>query len=184
MSHQGNYFKQSLGFTLVEVMIAVGLFATLSVLVQSSWSGNYQRFKKSKIKVQAVELLQRKILEVEIELKTNGFDIPLGKQSGKFDSDKLKYYSWEWEAKKVEVPDLSALVPTDGENTLVLAVLEKFREYLNESLTEVKVSVLYQRNKKDSPLNFSVPLFLVDYDQEMQIGLPGSGPATGVPGAR
>lgn len=163
---------RSFGFTLVEVLIAISILATLSVIIQSSWSGNLIRFKNSQIKTEAVELLQKKIIEIETEYKNRIDALPEELQSGEFEDEAFKKYRWEWQSRKIELPDISALVKTDGEDTMVVSVLENFRKYLNDSIKEVQVVVIYQ-NGKERPYKFTVPFYMVNYDNQISLGITG-----------
>ncbi len=164
----------SLGFTLVEVLISVTILATIAVIISSSWGGNVLRYKTSQIKIQAVELLQKKILEIESEYQGQMDTLPLEKQSGNFEGDTFKNYTWEWQAQEINLPDISALVDPEGEDTVVVGVLENFRKYLNESIKEVQVVVNY-KNGKEKPYKFVVPIYLVNFDNQISlgVGLPG-----------
>ena len=166
--------RQPSGFTLVEVLISVTILATIAVIVSSSWGGNVVRYKTAQIKIQAVELLQKKILEIESEYQGRIDALPLEKQSGLFEGDQFKNYTWEWEAQEIDIPDISALVDPEGEDSLVVSVLENFRQYLNQSIKEVQVVVNY-KNGKEKPYKFVVPIYMVNFDNQINlgVGLPG-----------
>ncbi len=184
----------SKGFTLVEVLIAVTILATIAVIVSSSWGGNVVRLKSSKVKVNAVELLQRKIIEIEAEYTGNADSLPSEKQTGTFEDERFKNYSWQWESQEINIPDISALVETDGQDTLVVAVLDNFRTYLNQSIKEVLVTVEYKQGK-EKPYKFSVPFYIVNFDNQISLGIAGAdggsalptgnqGSGSGTPGGR
>ncbi len=164
----------TLGFTLIEVLIAISILATLAVIIQSSWSGNLIRFKSSQIKTEAVELLQKKIIEIETEYKDKIESLPEELQTGQFEEDEYKKYKWEWKAQDLSLPDISSLVATDGQDTMVVTVLENFRKYLNESIKEVQVVVTYQTGK-ERPYKFTVPFYMVNYDNQISLGITGPG---------
>lgn len=157
------------GFTLIEVLMAVGILAILASIIHSTWSGNIVRYKTSKIKIEAVELLQKKIIEIETEFKNNVDSLPKEKQTGEFEEDKYKNYTWEWETQEINLPDISALMDTENQEPLVVSVLENFRKFLNESIKEVKISVTYKQGKQ-KPYVFTVPIYLVNFDNEISMG--------------
>lgn len=171
--------RNSLGFTLIEVLISVGILATIAVIVSSSWGGNVVRYKTAQIKIQAVELLQKKILEIQSEYEGRMDALPLEKQSGLFEGDQFKNYTWEWEAQEIDIPDISALVDPEGEDSLVVSVLENFRQYLNQSIKEVQVVVNY-KNGKEKPYKFVVPIYMVNFDNQISLGVGLPGGAGGV----
>jgi prepilin-type N-terminal cleavage/methylation domain-containing protein len=160
------------GFTLVEVLIAISIIATIAV-IGSSWSGNLIRFKSAQIKIEAVDLLQKKIIEIETEYKNKVDSLPTEKQSGTFEGDRFKNYKWEWEAQEIQIPDISALVDPEGKDTLIIAVLENFRDYLNQSIKEVQVTVTHQIGK-EKPFKFNVPFYLVNFDNQLTLGVTGA----------
>lgn len=162
------------GFTLIEVLIAIAILAGLALMVSSSWSGNVRRYQKAKINVQAAELLQRKLLEIEARYSKNVPSLPIEQlQTGTFEETRFSDYSWEWEARALELPDLSAMISTDGEDTILVAVLNQFRDYLVASIKEIKVTVKYQKGKNVEPLKFTVATYMVDYNQNISMGMPG-----------
>lgn len=170
----------SSGFTLVEVLIAVAILATLSALIASSWSGNVRRYQKSKIKEEVVQLLQLKMLEVEARYGQDVPSLPIEQvQSGTFEGSRYEDYRWEWEAKSIELPDLTSIVNTDGEDQMLVAVMSQFRDYLVASIKEVKVTVIYQKGNME-PLNFDIATYFVDYDRNLTMGLPGTGGGNGL----
>lgn len=170
------------GFTLVEVLIAVAILASLSALIASSWSGNVRRYQKAKIKEEAVQLLQRKMLEVEARYREDVPSLPVEQvQNGTFEEDRYKDYRWEWEAKRIELPDLTSLVDTDGQDQILVAVMSQFRDYLVASIKEVKVTITYQKGTNTPPLNFEVATYFVDYNQNISTGF-GVGPTGGAGG--
>ncbi|MCO5113885.1 MAG: type II secretion system GspH family protein [Bdellovibrionaceae bacterium] len=170
----------SSGFTLVEVLIAVAILATLSALIASSWSGNVRRYQKSKIKEEVVQLLQLKMLEVEARYGQDVPSLPIEQlQSGTFEGSRYEDYRWEWEAKNIELPDLTSIVNTDGEDQMLVAVMSQFRDYLVASIKEVKVTVIYQKGNME-PLNFDIATYFVDYDRNLTMGLPGTGGGNGL----
>lgn len=163
------------GFTLVEVLIAVAILATLSALIASSWSGNVRRYQKSKIKEDVAQLLQLKMLEIEARYGQDVPSLPIEQeQTGTFEETRYSDYTWSWEAKNIELPDLTTLVDTDGEDQMLVMVMSQFRDYLVASIKEVKVTVTYQKGSLP-PLNFDLATYFVDFDRSINMGLPGGG---------
>lgn len=161
------------GFTLVEVLIAVAILATLSALIASSWSGNVRRFQKAKIKEEAAQLLQRKMMDIEARYREDVPSLPIEQlQNGTFEETRFSDYTWEWEAKAIELPDLTSLVDTDGQDQILVAVMSQFRDYLVASIKEVKVTVTYQKNSAP-PLKYDLATYFVDFNQSITMGMPG-----------
>lgn len=168
--HQG--FFSHLGFTLIEVLIAVAILASLSILISSSWSGNVRRHQKSKIKLEAAELLQRKMTEIEARYRNDVPSIPIEQVlNGNFEEERYENYTWEWEAKQIELPDMTSLISTDGQDQMLVALMSQFRDYLVAAVREVKVTVSYQKGSSGQPLNFTVATYFVDFNQNLSMGL-------------
>lgn len=164
------------GFTLIEVMIALTILAALAITINSAWGGILLRNKYSQVKVEAVQLVQKKIIEIETEYKNRIQSLPSEKQTGIFEGDRYKNYSWEWEAQELEIPDLSSLVDPEGQEAMLIAVLENFKTYINQSIKEVQV-IVYHQVGKGKPLKFVVPFYMVNYDNPISMGIdmPGAG---------
>jgi len=163
------------GFTLLEVVIALGIMGTVMVVLTSSWTGNYRRVKKAKVKTQAVYLLQRKVTEIEIFYKDRVREIPKEEQSGNFKDKAYKNYSWQWQAQEFNMPDIARLFTSEEGivDETSLTILKKMKTYMEDSIREVKVTLLYQASPKSKPVKFSISTILVDYDVPIDIGLGG-----------
>ena len=61
-------------FTLIEVVLAMMVMASGLFILTSSWSGTYNRLKRTKIHVEMTTLLERKAFEVEREFKGKALD--------------------------------------------------------------------------------------------------------------
>lgn len=162
--------SETKGFSLIEVMIALTIIAALAVIINSSWGGILLRNKSSQIKTEAAQLLQKKILEIETEYKNRFSALPTEKQTGTFEGNRYKRYSWEWEVQEIDIPDISAIVDPEGKEAMVVAVLENFRKYMNQSIREVQVTVSYQVGKL-KPQKFIVPFYIINYDNPISLGI-------------
>ena len=161
------------GFTLVEVLMAMGILSFSAIVIYSTWRGNLHRYKSSKVKTVAVELLQKKILELETEYKEKVFNLPTELQKGSFEEDgQYKYYFWEWQTQKLDFPDLASMVGGFEDDSMVLMVLNKFTQYLNQSIREIVVTVKYKIGEKVR-YKYSVPFYLVDFNQRLQLPFSG-----------
>ena len=73
------------GFTLLEVVIALGIMGTVMIVLTSSWTGNFRRVRKAKVQTQAVYLLQKKMTELEVFYRGRINRLPKEKQKGSFE---------------------------------------------------------------------------------------------------
>lgn len=160
------------GFTLLEVVIALGIMASVMVLLTSGWRGNFNRVRKIKYRTQAAYLLQQKMTEVENLYRERPAQMPQDLQKGKFEGEKFKNFSWEWESKEFEMPDLKKLLAASGQKDQVAEnIAGQLQNYFERSIYEVKVTLLYKSALKAEPIKTSVSTIFVDYDQSLNMGL-------------
>lgn len=162
--------KTNKAFTLIEVVLAMMIMASGMFILTNSWAGTYSRLKKTQTQVQLAALLERKIVELEREFKTQTLDAIKEEDTGDFGSE-LEGYSWEMKSQKVEFPDLSGIIGGVGENQNLdlVSIMKIFSEHLSKSVKEVKVAVTYKDKKK--PITVDVVFYVIDYDKPLP--LPG-----------
>ena len=165
------------GFTLLEVVIALGIMGTVMIVLTSSWTGNFRRVRKAKVQTQAVYLLQKKMTELEVFYRGRINRLPKEKQKGSFEDKRFKKYTWEWEANEFKMPDIARLfVKQEGlVDETSLTVLKQMKKYLEDSIREVKVTLIYQASPKAQPIKYSIATVFVDYDVPIQLGFGGLG---------
>ncbi len=163
------------GFTLLEVVIALAIMASIMIVLTSSWRGNFRRVKSAEIKTQAVHLLQQKMTEIEVLYAGEVRNMPKDLQKGKFEGEGLSKYTWEWQAADFKMPDIARLF--NQQEGLVdetsLQVIKQMRTYLEESIKEVKVTLIYTASPKTKPQRFSIATIMVDYDTPINFGFGG-----------
>ncbi len=165
--------KTKKGFTLLEVIIALSILASIMILLTSSWKGNLRRVKKSKAKTQAVYLLEKKITEIQIMYKNDVKKLPKDIQTGTFKDKSLSAYTWEWESAEFKMPDIARLL-TQKEGILdemKHKVITQMKKHLEDSIKEVKVTIIYKSSSKAEKYRFSIATILVDYDTPLDLGL-------------
>lgn len=162
--------KNKKAFTLIEVVLAMMIMASGMFILTNSWAGTYNRLKKTQTQVQLAALLERKIVELEREFKTQTLDAIKEEDAGDFGSE-LEGYSWEMKSQKVEFPDLSGIIGGvgDNQNLDLISIMKIFTEHLSKSVKEVKVAVTYKDKKK--PITVDVVFYVIDYDKPLP--LPG-----------
>lgn len=163
---------QNRGFTLIEVVLALVIMASGLFILTNSWSGTYNRLRKTQAQVQIASLLERKVTEIEREYKNKSLDSIPDEKEDNFGSE-LPEYSWRLTSKKFEMPDLSAMLTAQpgGADPTLLALMKTYTEYLGKCVKEVKVSVTYAQGKK--PIVADVTIYMIDYNQPLPI--PGVG---------
>lgn len=97
------------GFTLLEVMIALGiLFGALVILVGSS-NANVRASIRAKHLTIATGLAQAKMLQIEEELLHEGFQDTAETMEGDFRDEGHPRFSWKAVVEKVELPGVGQL---------------------------------------------------------------------------
>ena len=165
--------KRRRGFTLLETLLALVILSSGLLLLSNSWSGAFLRLRKTQTATEVAALLERKMVEVELEYKDKPLDSIPEEKTDDFGSD-YPQYSWRLESRKLELPDLSSLLTSKegGADETSLAVIRQLTEQMEKSIREVKVIVIYSGGKK--PQEYSVTTFFVNYDQQIAVpGMPG-----------
>lgn len=157
------------GFTLIEVVIAITILAGGIVVVANSWSGNYLRVRKTRLYNNVAILLQRKLTEIESQYKGKPLEQIPDEDKGDFGSE-LKQYRWEMSSQDFEMPDLSSVLinDEDGADEMLLTVIRKTTEFINQSVKEVTVTVIVKTPKKD--VKYDVTTYFVDFNKELALG--------------
>lgn len=161
------------GFTLIETVIAMVILSSGLLLLANSWSGSFMRVTKTQINTEVAALLERKMVELEVEFQGKPLESIPEERADDFGSE-YPQYSWKMTSKEFEVPDISATLTAQagGADELALTIMKTLTEHLSKSIKEVKVTVIYKTGKK--PLEFSATQYFVDYDKQLPMpGIPG-----------
>lgn len=102
------------GFTLLEVVIALGiLFSALVVLIRST-AADVQATGRAKLLTVATGLARTKMLDLEEELLHKGFQEMAETLEGDFSEEGFPKYSWSAMVEKVSLPSLGDLQNAQG----------------------------------------------------------------------
>lgn len=161
--------RDSKGFSLIEVLIAMAIMSSASMLLYVAWSGNQIRVQKMAINNKAAFYLDQVMGELQAKYEPRILQLPDSEQ-GTFEND--PNYTWKMESQDFQMPDLRALLVSDkqGQEALLM-IIDKLTDYLNDSVKEMKVTVTYTRGKKS--VDYSATTFMVDYNRPLPIGVPG-----------
>lgn len=164
--------KSSQGFTLLETVIAMVIMAGALVLLSNSWGGSFMRIRKTQQTFEVAAMLERKMNDIELEYRGKSLDEIPDEKDGDFGSE-YPQYAWKLKARKLEFPDISSALTAQegGAGAMLMSMVKQLSEYIGQSVKEVTVTVVLTNNKK--PLEFSVTTYFVDYDKEMNFGMPG-----------
>jgi general secretion pathway protein I len=166
-------YKFNKGFTILEVVIAMIILAGALTVLTSSWGGAFMRVKKAQRYFEASSLLERKMVEVDLEFRGKPLEsIPESKE-GQFDG--VDDFTWKMTSKKLEIPDFSGTLSAreGGVDEMTMTIVKQMTEAISKSIKEVTVTVLYNVGKK--PTEYSVTTYFVDYNKEIPLGIPGGG---------
>lgn len=157
------------GFSLLEVMVAIGILSFTVILISTAWSGNFLRVRKSRMSHNVATLLERKAVELETRLQGVSIE-ELADESGDFGKDFPKY-RWEFKIKEFKFPDLTPLLTNqdEGADEILLSMISQMTEFISKSVKEGTVSVFVKINKKKEA-KYSVTMYFIDYDQPLTIG--------------
>lgn len=166
--------KKRKGFTLLETLLAMVILSTGILLLTNSWSGSFARIRKTQLTNEISALLERKMVEIEVEYAGKPLESIPEERAEDFSED-FSQYSWRMQSKELEVPDLSASLSAreGGANEMLITVIRQLSEHLAKSVKEVKVVIIYKGGKK--PLEYSATTYFVDYDRPLAIGGAGGG---------
>ncbi len=158
------------GFSLFEVLIAMAIMSSASMLIYTAWTGNQLRVRKMAINNKSAILLEQIMAELEIKYAERLTQLP-DSEGGVFE-DHPKF-SWTMVSRDFEMPDLRSVLISGGDgDEAMLLIVDKLTEYLNQSVKEMKVTVEYNfggKGKKTS-VKYSATTFLVDFNQALPLG--------------
>lgn len=164
------------GFTIIEVLVATLILAGGILVIANSWSGNYNRLQKSRINNTMAHLLQKKMVEIEIEYKNKSIDEIKEEDGGTF--EEYKGFSWTMKSQEFDMPDLSGAIMAKSNGAvdeMILTIVKQVTEYIKKTVKEVTVTVIYKSPKAKHAISQDVTTYFVDYKKEVPISPTGGG---------
>lgn len=163
------------GFTIIEVLVATLILAGGILVIANSWSGNYNRLQKSRINNTMAHLLQKKMVELEIEYKNKSIDEIKEEDGGTF--EEYKGFSWKMKSQEFEMPDLTGALlakSDEGVSEMIISIVKQVTEYIRKTVKEVTVTVTYKSPKAKNSISQEVTTYFVDYKKDVPL-TPGGG---------
>ena len=173
--------KNQLGFSLIEVFVAMMILGGGIFVIANAWSGNFLRVRNSRINNTAASLIERKMTEIEVQYTGKKLEEIKEEDAGDFGA-MYPGYRWEMSSKEFEMPDISSVLTSreGGADEMLLTIVKTLGEYVKQSVKEVNVIVAF-KPKHGNEIRHSVTTYFVDYTKELQVpgGLGGGAPAAG-----
>lgn len=125
--------RQSRGFTLIEVMVAMGILGLGLTVILSSQASLYQSTRRVQNEAYASNLLRCKMGEVELKLMREGFSLLDESDSGECCEDEDEPgFSCEWKIDTVELPNEDLFAESDDDDDDD----DNFQDNLGETLED------------------------------------------------
>ena len=162
--------KKSAGFTLIEILVALIILSSTIMILLGLRSGNTKRIQKSSYYHKAVQLLERKITELEIEWnKTNILYLP-DSDSGTFEDE--PDFSWTLQIQALSIPDPTETLQQRGATSgTTVMIIQTANRFLSQSIREARLTVHHKKGQNSS--KYSLTTYIVDYSQNIDISVPG-----------
>lgn len=153
-------------------MLAVVILASALLLLTNSWNSAFLRVRKTQNQFEVAALLERKMTEIEIQYRGKPISEIREEDSGDFGSE-YPQYGWRMESQNLELPDMGAILSAgEGQDEMMAGILKQVFEGLAKAIKEVTVIVI-RKDAKPNPLEYSVTTYFIEYDKDVQIGMPG-----------
>jgi general secretion pathway protein I len=108
--------SRHLGFTLLEVLVAIAILGLGLTIVLSAQTGVFWSYSRARHLSQAPGLLRCKMAEIELDLLKLGFSLTEQTDSGECCEDQAAPgYTCDWKVQKVLLPELPVGGTADGD---------------------------------------------------------------------
>jgi len=158
-----NILKNEQGFTLVEVMIAMTIFAVFITVFMMSQSANIGNSINMEEDLMLHNLAEMKMNEVLLDPPKFTNATENDKKVKKFEEEPFKNYQYKIEYKKLEIPDLSKLQgkgddeeegssKSNKTDSIKKIVFEKMKKNMEKMLWQVKITITNTESKYEYEL--------------------------------
>jgi prepilin-type N-terminal cleavage/methylation domain-containing protein len=185
-----NQVKNEKGFSLLEVMIALTLFAFFVTAYLTSQGYNVADSQLSEDQLMLQQLCERTLNELIINPPKITNATANLKETKAFEESDLKNFEYTLEMKPLLVPDFAQLFAQSGGTTdeakdayegnyynegtkgqrneaLEKLVFEELRKNIEKILWQVRVTV----TNKETKYNYTLSTFITNYDEKIQLNL-------------
>jgi prepilin-type N-terminal cleavage/methylation domain-containing protein len=178
------------GFTLLEVMIAITLFAFFVTAYLTSQGYNVDDSRLSEEQLILQQLAEKKINELVLDPPKFSNATANLKETKTFEEDDFKNYEYTLEIRKLTVPDFAQLFAQKGGATdeaqdsydgdyyadgakgqrnqaLEKMVFEELRKNIEKIIWQARVTV----TNKETKYNYTLSTFLTNYNEKIQLNI-------------
>ncbi len=157
------------GFVLVEIVVALMILASSVLVVSRMRFGNQHRVGKAHHYHRAVQLLEQKMTELELQWSQEKLQSIPEDGSGVFERE--EDFSWSFKTQSLQLPSASNVAKqfglTDDSSIHVAGLTTRL---LSQLVWEVKVTVHYKKGKRKS--DYSLTSYFVDYSKDIEVSAP------------
>jgi prepilin-type N-terminal cleavage/methylation domain-containing protein len=177
------------GFSLLEVMIAITLFAFFITAFLSSQGYNVSDSALSEEQLMLQQLAETKINELHLDPPKFSNATANMKETKRFEGQELQNYEYTLEVKKLTIPDFGQLFAQKGNaaeeaqdayqgsymnqagpqrnSGLEKMVFDQMKKNIEKIMWQARVTV----TNKDTGYNFSLSTFLTNYNEQVQLNV-------------
>lgn len=172
------------GFSLLEVMVALGIIAiSISSILTSMATGASIPYD-SKKRLKAIDLAIIQLHEIERKLKKDGFKDEDIEEHGDFDDKDFSEYHWVARIKKIEIPDDIAMLSKmflgggDDENDssnskmkgmagLLGGYIQTLKDTFEKAIREIEIEVYwyYGGEEEENKEKFILVTHIIDFKE-------------------
>ncbi|MGE0614563.1 MAG: prepilin-type N-terminal cleavage/methylation domain-containing protein [Bacteriovoracia bacterium] len=159
------------GFTLLEILIAMGIMVIVLTSIFSIESGSILATERAREMTTVSMLAKDAMVDFELKFQEKPFNEVAEEESGQFE-EPFQAYSWTRTVKEVEFPNLGIGNAQSGKDsggaenqTELLSKL--VTNFLSKALREVTITVKWK--KLDSEQTFSLSQYWVDLNHEFSL---------------
>ncbi len=177
------------GFNLVEIMVAIVIFALTITAVIYAQAQAGRRFTTTKEETMASILAQKIMAETEARVEVMPAQAQAKTEAGEGEGA-FAAYKWKWTLDEIplELPSLDSLTPKSEDNdeevsesdeTMGKMLVDFLNQHLKETLRELTVEVSWVSNVDNSEKKFTLTTHVVDLLKKPSFGGLNANPAGG-----
>ncbi len=182
--------KNQQGFSLLEVMIAITLFAFFVTAYLTGQGYNVEDSRLSEEQLVLQQLAERKINELVLDPPKFSNATADFKETKTFEESEFKNYEYTMEIKKLTIPDFAQLFAQKGAATdeaqeandgdyfaegtknqrnaaLEKMVFEELKKNIERVIWQARVTI----TNKETKYNFTLSTFLTNHNEKIQLNI-------------